>query len=62
MLGVGVGFDTKGAHKFEVSQPLSDLKTKFVVPDSRKGWVDSVQMLFQSYLKVGQPEIEFDYT
>lgn len=61
MLGVGVGFDTKGAGKLEIHQPNTDIKT-FVVPDSREGWFESVSMLLESYFFANRNTVEFDYS
>lgn len=62
MLGVGVGFDDKGADKeFEIYEPSGDSE-KFVIPDTREGWVDSMSLILNSYLKPGQPVITFDYS
>jgi adenosylcobalamin-dependent ribonucleoside-triphosphate reductase len=62
MLGVGVGFDSKGADKeFTIYKPLpSDAET--VIADTREGWVDSVSQLLNSYLKPEQPMPKFDYS
>lgn len=49
MLGVGVGFDTKGAGKIRISQPSSQHQKICVVHDSREGWVDSLRQLIRSY-------------
>ena len=48
MLGVGVGFDTKGADKLTIHQPLEEVEV-FVVEDSREGWCESVGKLLESY-------------
>lgn len=61
MLGVGVGFDTKGAGKLEIHSPTSEVKT-YVVPDSREGWYESVAALLESYFFANRPFIEFDYS
>ena len=61
MLGVGVGFDTKGAGKLEIHQPNSDIKT-FIVPDSREGWFESVSILLESYFFANRNTVEFDYS
>ena len=62
MLGVGVGFDDKGAEKgFNIYAP-SDVEVEYVIPDTREGWVDSVSMLINSYLKSEQSTIKFDYS
>ncbi|KAI7820754.1 hypothetical protein BX661DRAFT_188941 [Kickxella alabastrina] len=45
MLGVGVGFDTRGAQSV-----LGRRRREFVIPDSREGWVESVARLIDSYL------------
>jgi hypothetical protein len=62
MLGVGVGFDDKGADKdfpiYESSKPA----VIEVIEDSREGWVQSVTNLINSYLKADQSPIEFDYS
>lgn len=61
MLGVGVGFDTKGAHHLTVQKPSGiDSSSCFQVPDSREGWVESVRRLLNAYL-VGGPQPSFDY-
>lgn len=59
MLGVGVGFDTKGAGKIPVKQPKDQTET-YVIPDSREGWVESLGKLLDSYFS-GKNRIQFDY-
>lgn len=49
MLGVGVGFDTKGAGEVEVVLPEGPPRTH-VVADSREGWVESVRDLIGCFL------------
>jgi ribonucleoside-triphosphate reductase len=67
MLGVGVGYDTRGAEKeFVIYQPIpanspSDTRTVYVVPDTREGWVESLRLKLESYLKPGQLSVEFIY-
>lgn len=62
MLGVGVGFDDKGAEKdFEIYAPKTDCTT-YVVPDTREGWVESTVALINSYLKSEQNCLKFDYS
>ena len=62
MLGVGVGFDTKGAGKIQVTLPNSSESSKYVIPDSREGWVDSLRRLIWSYtIKSDLGSVEFDY-
>ena len=48
MLGVGVGFDTKGAGKIQIQKP-SDEAYLFEVPDSREGWVQALRHLLSAY-------------
>lgn len=63
MLGVGVGFDNKGANKgFVINTPSSEIPVTYVIPDTREGWVESVSMLINSYLKPEQSELVFDYS
>jgi ribonucleoside-triphosphate reductase len=62
MLGVGVGFDTKGAGEIIVKGVNVDRKEEiYVIPDTREGWVDSLKLLLESYFH-GTSEIKFDYT
>eukprot|EP01094_Clydonella_sp_ATCC50884_P027296 TRINITY_DN7798_c0_g1_i1.p1 TRINITY_DN7798_c0_g1~~TRINITY_DN7798_c0_g1_i1.p1 ORF type:complete len:669 (-),score=287.99 TRINITY_DN7798_c0_g1_i1:1171-2955(-) len=61
MLGIGVGFDTKGAGKVTVKGPSSEPAEFYTIPDSREGWVDSTRMLIESYLSGTKP-LEFDYS
>jgi ribonucleoside-triphosphate reductase (thioredoxin) len=61
MLGVGVGFDTKGAGKLEIHQPNDEAKT-FIVPDSREGWFESVSILLESYFFANRSRVDFDYS
>ena len=61
MLGVGVGFDDKGADKdFVIYEPKE--KAHYVIPDTREGWVESLTLLLNSYLKENQPAYTFDYS
>ncbi|KAJ1664668.1 hypothetical protein EV178_003912 [Coemansia sp. RSA 1646] len=57
MLGVGVGFDTRGTQVArDCSILVNDLAstskkpTVYRIPDSREGWVESVRLLINSYL------------
>src|SRR5690606_6587294 len=61
MLGVGVGFDLKGADKgFKLHKPVGE--ETYVIPDTREGWVESVGMLLEAFLKPGKPNPRFDYS
>ena len=61
MLGVGVGFDDKGADKdFALYEPTEG--DTYVIPDTREGWVESVASLINSYLKPDTKKPVFDYS
>ena len=62
MLGVGIGFDTKGANRVKVKKP--HVKTsKYVIDDSREGWVKAFSDLIRSYtIKPELGKLEFDYS
>jgi adenosylcobalamin-dependent ribonucleoside-triphosphate reductase len=61
MVGVGVGFDTKGAEQFVIRGPNEDRGEElYVIPDTREGWVESVRRLLDSYF-LGTAPMTFDY-
>jgi ribonucleoside-triphosphate reductase (thioredoxin) len=61
MLGVGVGFDDKGADKdFIIYEPKGE--ETYVVPDTREGWVESLSLIINSYLRPDQKATLFDYS
>ena len=61
MLGVGVGFDDKGADKeFTIYEPQGE--ESVTIPDTREGWVESTCLLINSYLKENQKAPTFDYS
>ena len=62
MLGVGVGFDTKGAGEIVV-KGIDKKKNEqvFEIPDTREGWVESMKLLLESYFH-GQGKMKFDYS
>ena len=60
MLGIGVGFDGKGAGKFEVVGTEGTRLHR--ISDDREGWALSLQTLINSYLVPGSPEAVFDYS
>lgn len=62
MLGVGVGFDDKGADKdFTIHKP-SDKVVIDIIADDRESWARATGDLINSYLKPEQSTIEFDYS
>ncbi len=60
MLGVGVGFDTKGAGKIVVKEPNRE-RVVFQIPDSREGWVESLGHVLRAYF-YGNNLPELDYS
>lgn len=59
MLGVGVGFDTKGAGKAQVFIPEGEPEW-IIVDDSREGWVEAVACLIDSFLEEGSRPVKHD--
>eukprot|EP01080_Neovahlkampfia_damariscottae_P001598 gene1598-12723_t len=62
MLGVGVGFDTKGENKLSIKKPNQNDEFKYQIEDSREGWVKSVELLLNSYFNENENYISFDYS
>jgi len=63
MLGVGVGFDTRGKDQVVICRPNRLQRNVFQIPDSREGWVESVRILILSF--TSNPDlghIDFDYS
>ena len=64
MLGVGVGFDTKGRDRVMILGPKEEVEV-YRIEDSREGWVNSVSKLLKAYFGVNgekMNDIEFDYS
>ena len=62
MLGVGVGFDTKGAGEIVVKGIEKDRGEQlYEIPDTREGWVESLKLLLESYFH-GTAPMKFDYS
>ena len=60
MLGVGVGFDDKGADKdFSIYAPQGEIT--YDIPDTREGWVESTAALLNAYLKPDTKTPVFNY-
>ena len=60
MLGVGVGFDDKGADKdFTIYAPQGE--TTYDIPDTREGWVEATATLINAYLKPDTKAPVFNY-
>tara|TARA_Y100000994_G_scaffold132410_1_gene108568 strand:+ start:1058 stop:2827 length:1770 start_codon:yes stop_codon:yes gene_type:complete len=60
MVGIGVGFDTKGAGTATVRKP-NFVDDVYVIDDSREGWVRSVRILLDGYY-FGSDVPRFDYS
>lgn len=59
MLGVGIGFDTKGSGRVLIRKPV-ERRTRYIIDDSREGWVLAFIDLVHSYTL--HPEYgSFDY-
>ena len=56
MVGVGVGFDTKGAGKIASVEPQGEPEV-ITVEDSREGWVELISCLIDSYLEEGSAPV-----
>lgn len=62
MMGVGIGYDTRGVEKgFRITLPRGEA-SRYVIPDSREGWAESVRLLINSYLIPNQKPVTFDYS
>ena len=60
MLGVGVGFDNAGADKgFEIYEPI--VEGEYDIPDTREGWVESLTVQLNAYLKPNHKRPVFTY-
>jgi ribonucleoside-triphosphate reductase (thioredoxin) len=62
MLGIGVGFDTIGQEKQMPIYAPTEPASIYEIPDTREGWVESLRMLINSFLRQNQPIQEFDYS
>lgn len=60
MLGVGVGFDVKGAGKIPILKPNKTITT-FDIPDTREGWVESLKHALNAFIRADSYP-QFDYT
>jgi len=60
MLGVGVGFDTKGAGKITIQQPKEGY-FEFQLPDSREGGVEALKLSLEPYF-LGKQIPKYDFS
>jgi hypothetical protein len=61
MLGIGVGFDTLGQDKQMFIYSPTEPSSIYEIPDTREGWVESVRLLINSFLRQNQSIQEFNY-
>lgn len=58
MLGVGVGFDVKGAEKIKLREYKQE--GVFQIPDTREGWVESLKLILKGFFSAsGVPEMDY---
>lgn len=60
MLGIGVGFDTKGSEHEIVLRSSEQTLDVHVIPDTREGWVEATGVLIDAFLQ-GTTRPIFDY-
>lgn len=60
MLGVGIGFDTKGAGKVVIKQPQPS-NAEYHIPDSRDGWVKALGKVLNGFFN-GEPIPKMNYS
>jgi ribonucleoside-triphosphate reductase (thioredoxin) len=61
MLGIGVGFDTLGQDKQMSIYAPTEPASIYEIPDTREGWVESVRLLINSFIRQNQPIQQFNY-
>ncbi len=61
MLGVGVGFDTRGAGRATISRPETG-DDPHVIGDSREGWAEAVARLLRAYAGEGRLPARWDFS
>jgi len=61
MLGVGVGFDAKGAGKITIKPAKSGDELLYKIPDTREGWVEATGMVIDAFF-LGKKLPKFDYS
>lgn len=60
MHGVGVGFGPERDARFRVHKPVGSFI--YAIPDTREGWVRSVELLIDAYTKPKSPLPRFSYS
>lgn len=59
MLGVGVGFDTRGKGKVNIVRPKR-APEPFLIKDSRQGWCEALEVLLNAYTGEGELPVKWD--
>ena len=62
MLGVGIGFDTRGKGKRIIQQPARRNDDVHVIGDSREGWAGAIERLLNAYVGDAALPSEWDYS
>ncbi|MBK9054954.1 MAG: hypothetical protein IPL78_29850 [Chloroflexi bacterium] len=61
--GIGVGYDTLGAGKINLSSPRIDPDTnEYTIEDTREAWAASLGQLLECFFFPGRSLIRFDYS
>ena len=60
MLGVGVSMDVRDDKDIKINQPVGE--QKYIIEDTREGWVDALRCLILSFTKSEGHIIKFDYS
>lgn len=61
MLGVGVGFDTRGKDRVTIQQPARG-RDVHLIGDSREGWAEALERLLGAYVGAGKLPARWDYS
>ena len=61
MLGVGVGFDTRGKGTIEIQLPVTSEDTD-TIGDSREGWAAALERLLNAFVGQGSLPAKWDYS
>ena len=61
MVGVGVGFDTRGRHSLRLRKPAV-ASEPHVIGDSREGWADALRRLLSAYAGNGELPSRWDFS
>lgn len=61
MLGVGVGFDTRGTGTVLIKAPAPNTGEKYEIPDTREGWIEALRVVLGAFQR-GSAIPKFDYS